>query len=541
MSKILFFLLFPLFAFAGTKYTVNAPVGGHLVASGSPYGPGDTIQLRMNGNQFLSIEYTGLVGAFGNRIVVTNYPGENLLIGDSTWNGGSWGEAFRMRGCSHILMTNNTSGSFKIIGSKAINSFTTFPFRGSYYPLKLEDISKDFILDGLTITGGASAVYAKTEVVAGIPLTWKSSGNTLGRLLIQNCFFTDSWNEMCYLGHTAEFWNIVTNAPYYGANDADLTGRSDTTTYKEVLYWDTVLFINNNLDQCGGDAVQFSHITWVECYGNRIKHWAGQAQYGNWYWRPPGNATDLGGILLGGGVLSSRVHDNIVEFSKYGEPLQFYASGSGTHIIQNNLFKADSGTVVSSEPRGGAAHGVPAGAQMQFYYNTATFGNVGIRQNGFLDAVDSPAIVCNNLFIGNLIYLYTENAGTIRECLTPDANKKFATLAAADVDSNLYFLPNVTSTITDEGFRLEYVPPIPPPTGFVKYALNSRVKFKNLNGLLGLKKATVTTMKKVPAKKVKTPAKKPTKPTIKKPSKPKAVKPKAPTKPKALIHKKYAL
>lgn len=78
------------------------------------YQPGDTLLLS---GVFKSISINNLSGSPKQYIVISNVPGQQLIVGDSTWNGGSYAHALGFGNCHYIRLGGTQKQLFKITGS----------------------------------------------------------------------------------------------------------------------------------------------------------------------------------------------------------------------------------------------------------------------------------------------------------------------------------------------------------------------------------------------------------------------------------------
>ena len=259
-------------------------------------------------------------------------------------------------------------------------------------------------------------------------------------LLIHDVSITGTYNEAMYIGHTATYWNLTANAPYYGDPAAMVPGQE----YVVPIKWHNVKIYNNTISNIGKDGIQTAAIELLEVYGNEVSNWATQHD-------PNHN----GGILIGGRTTNTYVHDNYVH-DAWGELFQFYGSGEGgaTHVVSNNLFRDTQGDGMS-------LRGINK-AVLQIKNNTvARTGAVSLRINGYT-GMTAPLVVNSNAFIqprtkgGSIVptaYIYTENGGSATEGTGNEINTRFANVADAGVDVNNFYMPIANSALQLSGYR----------------------------------------------------------------------------------------
>ncbi|PSL43758.1 parallel beta helix pectate lyase-like protein [Chitinophaga niastensis] len=416
----------------GTEYTLVADKDGRLIidASKGPYKGGDIINLKGN---FSAVYISNLNGAAGNPIIIRNLSGTVTKIGNPLWSGGSWSTAMNFTNCHYIKLGGQTSRS------EFIFDCTTKTGRDAYMDLTLSRHTDNFEISNITILNGGTGIWAKTDPIKGDLSTYYPNSQ-MENLLIHDVSISGTYNEAMYIGHTALYWNLTANAPYYGAQSGFTPGQE----YVQPIKWHNVKIYNNLVKDGGKDGIQTAAMDQLEIYGNEVTNWATEHDYGN-----------NGGILVGGRTTNTNVHDNYVH-DAWGELFQFYGSGENgaTHIVRNNLFRDSQGDGMSL--RG------TANAVIQISNNTvARVNGVLLRVNGYL-GMRAPQIVKGNAFIqprlsGATIYpnayIYTENGGTVTEGTGKDANTRFATVAAAGVDIYNFYLPKSGSALLTTGYR----------------------------------------------------------------------------------------
>jgi hypothetical protein len=242
-----------------------------------------------------------------------------------------------------------------------------------------------------------------------------------------------------YIGHTATYWDLTSNVPYYGATSGMVGGHQ----YVQPIIWRNVKIYNNKVQNIGLDGIQTAAADQMEVYNNEVTNWGMQK-----------NSSHNGGILIGGRTTNTNTHDNYVH-DGWGEMLQFYGSGENgaTHIMNNNLFRGNQLDGVSL--RG------TANAVVRFTNNTiaVTMGN-SLRLNGST-GMKSAQIINANAFIRPLNaaaviypknYIYVEDGAAAVEGTGTLANKKFPTWLSAKVDA-VYYQPLAGSTMGTAGYR----------------------------------------------------------------------------------------
>ena len=404
---------------------------GRLVVDGSIYKGGDILALK---GVFSAVVFNNLKGSAGSPIVVKNAAGTVAKIGNPAWSGGSWATALSFVNCHYVKAGGEKSKSDFII------SGSTQAGKEAYFNLTLSQHTDNFEVSNVTIQNGGTGIWAKTDPVKGDAST-QYPNSYMENLSIHDVAISGTNNEAFYIGHTALYWNLTANAPYYGAPSGFTAGQE----YVQPIKWRNVKIYNNQVSNGGADGIQTAAIDKLEIYGNTVTSWGGQHNSGH-----------NGGILIGGRVTSSNVHDNYVH-DGWGELIQFYGSGENgvPHIIHNNLLRDNQGDGVSLRGTNNAV--------VQITNNTiARVGGVSLRINGY-QGMTAPQIVNANAFIqprvngGSIVpnaYIYTENGGTYKEGTGTLVNTKFPTVDAAGVDVNNYYQPKSGSALLSSGFRV---------------------------------------------------------------------------------------
>ena len=292
-------------------YALTPDAQGYLVIpSTNTYRPGDTIYLSGN---FKSVAVYDLMGSAAEPVTITNAPGQAATIGDQAWSGGSWAQGLVFRGSHYVDLYGSSQGDFKITGSTStVPDSNGYPVRTAYIDLAISETSDNFTVHDITITGGGAGLWAKTEVSATDAGTWYPN-TYLDNFEFYNLDISNTYNEAMYIGHTATYWNIDTNTPYYPSSPADTTASSNPTVYKQPIKLRNVKIHDDYIHDIGNDGIQTAAIEGLEVYNNEVTNWA--TKHG---------AADNGGILIGGRVKGFDVHDNYVHDS-WGELMQVYA------------------------------------------------------------------------------------------------------------------------------------------------------------------------------------------------------------------------
>lgn len=416
----------------GREFTLVADATGRLAVDNSNgyYKPGDILNLK---GTFKVVQFSNMSGSASAPIVVRNLSGTTVTIGNPAWNGGAYGVAIVFWNC-HYMRFGGQSGK-----SSVVISGSTAGAKASYYDLQLGNKTDNMEISNLTIQNGGNGIVAKTDPVSGDAST-AYPNTTMTNLKIHDLLIKNTTNEAMYIGHTATYWDLTANAPYYGAT----SGMSSSHQYVQPIIWRSVKIYNNTVQDIGLDGIQTAAIDQLEVYNNEVKNWAMDK-----------NSSHNGGILIGGRTTNTNVHDNYVH-DGWGELLQFYGSGSGgaTHVIHNNLFRNGQGEGVSL--RG------TANAIVQFTNNTVawTKGN-SLRLNGST-GMTGAQIINGNAFIRPINgvttisvrnYIYAEVGATFKEGTGTLVNKKFPTVQASKVDINNYYLPLAGSQMGTAGYR----------------------------------------------------------------------------------------
>lgn len=414
------------------EFTLTPDVNGRLMIDNSNnyYLPGDI--LNLNGS-FSAVFFTNLSGTAAEPIIIRNASGTVTTIGNPSWNGGSWAEGLVFTNCHHIILgAESNKANFVINGSAQ-------PARQAYMNLVLRKHTDNFEIKHLTINNGGTGIWAKTDPAPGDTTSWYPNSQ-MHNLKIHDVEVNGTQNEAMYVGHTATYWDLTANTSYYG----DPSGFTPGHVYVQPIKWNNVKIYNNYVHDIGADGIQTAAINLLEVYNNEVTNWAMQHNYSH-----------NGGILIGGRTTNTNTHDNYVH-NGWGELLQFYGSGEGgaTHVIHNNLFRTNSNDGLSL--RG------TANAIVQITHNTiAKVGDNLIRLNGNSGQFTGAQIINANALImprmNGVIYpnayVYTEGGATYTEGTGVNANTRFETVTAANVDTTNYYLPNPGSPVGVSGYR----------------------------------------------------------------------------------------
>jgi hypothetical protein len=393
------------------------------------YRPGDILHLKGN---FKSVSFANMSGTAENPIIIKNYRNTVVKIGEPEWNGGGYAAACAFYDCHYIRFGSESDKSLIIING------STQDAREAYQNLHLGHKTDNMEICFLTILNGGNGIVAKTEPVKGDPGTAYPNA-TMQNLSIHDVKISGTKNEAMYIGHTATYWDLTANHPYYGSPSKFTPGHR----YVQPIKWQNVKIYNNLVTNIGLDGIQTAAIDGLEIYNNEVTKWGTQH-----------NAAHNGGILIGGRTTNTNTHDNYVHHG-WGEMCQFYGSGEdgATHIISNNLF-------TDNESDGISMRGTE-NAIVKIVNNTVAFtkGN-SLRINGYT-GMRGQQIVRSNAFIapngGRNIdirhYVYLEEGADADEGTGEEENKKFATPEAAGVSVADFYRPADGSPMTRAGYR----------------------------------------------------------------------------------------
>ncbi len=415
----------------GARHTLVADAGGYITkTTWTGYNPGDTIMIGSNAK---AVAIENLIGSPTNYYVIRNAPGVKVILGDSTWAGGSYAEGLVIRNSKYLHIYGTSLDSFQVVGSNMSNDVGGAPARNAYTNVAFTRGSGHITFHDIRIRHGGVGLLAKTDVVNSDASTWFPY-KRMDSLEIYNVNVFNTYNEGFYIGHTAPYWNIVTGQPYYPAAGVVVT---DTTTYKRPNKWFTVAIHDNTLDSIGNDGIQLAAMDSIELYNNRVTNWA---------WKNVGgaNSSHCGGLLIGGRISGFYVHDNILNRA-WGEPIQVYAESLGARIHNNLMWRTFYGDGISMR-----AYNIVADVVGNTVF---AINGIPIRINGAFGQIQAQQLKRNNLIreTGGS-HIYVENGGTFTEGSVPNDNKKYTSYASAAVDSTNYFAPNNGSPSTGYGY-----------------------------------------------------------------------------------------
>lgn len=414
----------------GKQYTIVPDAEGRLYIDNSnkKYQPGDILNLKGN---FKSIGVNNLSGAPGKPIVIRNAPNTVTQIGNASWSGGAWAQALTFDNCHYVVLGGTSSKSQFVV-----NGSTTAQ-KTAYINIELKNHTDNFEIRYMTMKNGGTGIVAKTNPSKGDESTYYPNSVT-SNLLIHDVTIDGTANEAMYIGHTALYWDLTANAPYYDAPSGFMPGHQ----YVQPVLWNNVKIYDNLVKNSGSDGIQTAAIDKLEVYNNEVSNWAIDK-----------NPNHCGGILIGGRTRNTNVHDNYVH-DGWGDICQFFGSGENgaTHVINNNLF-VNSTANVGIQMRG------TANAIVQIVHNTvAQTAGQSIRVNGYTGQTGKN-IISGNILVQpvygvNVIdkfYIYLENGAQGTEGTGTSANRKLPTLAAAGLDATNFYQPVSGSEIAASG------------------------------------------------------------------------------------------
>jgi hypothetical protein len=416
----------------GRQFTVVPDAAGRLVIDNTnkAYLPGDIINLK---GTFKSVQVVNTNGTASAPITIRNLAGTTVNIGDPVWNGGSYGCAFVLWNC-HYIKFGGQSGTTSVM----ING-STQAAKASYYDLQVGNKSDNIEISNLTIQNGGNGIVAKTDPVKADAATVYPN-TTLQNLSIHDLVIKNTTNEAMYIGHTATYWDLTSNVPYYGAPSGFAAGHQ----YVQPVIWRGVKIYNNLVKDIGLDGIQTAAVDQLEVYKNEVTNWSMKKDYSH-----------NGGILIGGRTTNTNTHDNYVH-DGWGELCQFYGSGANgsRHIFTNNLFRNNQLDGVSMRGNENAV--------VTFSNNTVAYtkGNC-VRINGYAgqtaaNIMNSNALIAPHYGVGTIYtsyYIYVENNAKATEGTGAYVNKKFLTSTAAGVDVLNYYFPLTGSLMGTAGYR----------------------------------------------------------------------------------------
>lgn len=432
LTYIFLFLSVATFA-QGKKYNLKPDAQGYLIINNSNglYKPGDTLALS---GYFKAVAVYNLFGADGNTIKITNLPGETLIIGDSAWTGGSWAHGLAIRNSKYLEVYGSTQKNFKITGANTTaKDANGYPVKTAYFDLLISELSDNVKVHDLSIRHGGTGLFAKTEVSKIDSKTWYPN-TYLENFEFYNLDIYNTYNEAMYVGHTATYWNITTNSPYYPAPTAAIP---DPNIYKQPIKLRNVKIHHNYIHDIGNDGIQTAAIDGLEVNNNEVYNWATKQ-----------GSADNGGILIGGRVKGFNVHDNYVH-DGWGEMVQVYAEGGTESMIHNNLLVRNKSEGVSIRGTNGLA--------VSFTNNTVAYtgGNI-IRINGYFGGTGSNIVQKNILAQPTGNYIYPENGGAVQDV----DNLKYALASQVLWMETNFYQPLANSPALGYGYVVSQAQPV---------------------------------------------------------------------------------
>lgn len=397
-------------------YTLSAPSNGILTINGG-YKPGDTIQLR---GKITYLQITNLVGTAENPIHITNYPGEVVFIGNPAWNGSGYATAMAMGSSHHVKIHGESKDKFVFTGS-------TQAKRTAYNSVYISQLTDNIEIYNWTLINGGTGFVCKTDPTTD-PRTY-GTGTVLSNFSFHDFEVYGTLHEGLYIGHTATYWDLTANAPFYN----DPSTMDPTHKYVEPLKLRNVKIFNGHVHDVGYDGIQTAACDNIEIYKNIVENYAMSKTAGH-----------TSGICSGGKNSNAYIHDNIVRKGG-GEFMYIFGTGlngAAYHRVTNNFFYENTNNADGITIRGTDQ------LVVQIINNTvaATPGNL-IRVNSYFEkGTKPPMIISKNLLIkpvsgGGAVYpknyIYLENGATATE----SSNYKFATLTAAGFDASYNRLP----------------------------------------------------------------------------------------------------
>lgn len=419
------------------QYTLKPDSQGNIIVDNKAgtYKPGDTLCIP---SKTKSVLFSNFKGELNNRFNISNVPGEKLVVGNPDWNGGGYSYALMFRRCSHLNLFATEKGAFSVSGS-----VTTKVDRGAYFNVRFEDLCDNIKVSGLSIQDGGNAIWCKTEVSKTDPNTcWP---NYQENFIFEDLDIKNTYTEGMYIGHSATYWDVNNNTPYYPDPSVKVT---DLDRYKRPIKLKNVIIRNCRLEGCGFDGVQTAAIDGLQVYNNEVINWGGRKVGG-----------DNQGILIGGRVKGFSVHDNNVH-DGWGPLMAVLAEGGGESIVKNNLL------VNTAFGEGIFIRGTDGLITTVSNNTIAGTASQPLRVNGSKGGVDKQIFQDNILVgptsfsdgMGNRNYIYEENGGTFVD----SNNVKFRTLADAKLDST--YQPLADSKGLGLGYKKTITdPPKPEP------------------------------------------------------------------------------
>lgn len=416
------------------------PVGdGNLVIDGTKVKPGTFILLSGN---YKSVTINNLIGTPELPIIIQNSLGSKVTIGNPGWAGSGNSYGLKTNNSRYFKIKGQNQGDITITGSTVSTmSPGNEPWRSAYRNMSFDNFSEYFEIINVTTTNGGTSIVAKTDPTTNSQ-TWYSN-RILGYMVFRNVIVDNPYNEGFYIGHTATWWNIKTNAPLYTNPPAG------STDYKQPILISSITIDHSKVLNSGKDGIQTAAAKYVEVSNSEVTNWATEK-----------NSAHNGGILIGGRVESSLVINNNVH-DGWGEVYQFYGVGVANkqHVVTNNIFNNNQGDMMSLRGSNGA--------KVIIKGNTITdagpSGNL-IRVNGYYNKLAGKDVIAaeitdnilagphNNMASGGTVYdkyyIYSENPFV---GITTDTNNfkvpKVADLTSSKPPLGVGATPSITGPI----------------------------------------------------------------------------------------------
>lgn len=445
-----------------TTWELRANSDGVLVIDGSVgIQPGDLVYMRPHLTAGIrAVLVYEINGNAANRISYSNYPGEQLYINMADrflGDGRSYGTGIQFERCKYFNLYGTTEDRRSIFIQGSLTGT-----RANFFGIIFWDRCAYFNTGNITIRDGGTGLQMKTEIVMD-SMTWYGR-TVLDSVLIEKIDVKNSGNEAFYIGSTAIYRNPQTGEVYQPNNwndpllDTVQNSPSDYNVYKRAIRVQNVVVKNCNVDTSGNDAYQFANIWGLTMFGCTATQWALNGAQGH-----------LSGILVGGGIRNSVIYNCVLMNSTNGEGITHFAERNG-HTVTNVVVYNVGGNLIFIK---GGEHLVNNSNYQVTFTNVTvstqpTWG-VGARISGQFGGTGLPMVFNKCLFANpgdgnfggypnNPRYYYTENGASYSEGTGADANAKYNTNAAADIDVNNYCQPNrPSSPVTTQGYRSKKV------------------------------------------------------------------------------------
>lgn len=447
--------------------TINFPINGILSINPTTHPeiqPGDTVQLRAPSiAKCLLVD--DIVGALGNRINFTNYPGEQLILNNTGWVlADGFGVAWKFEQCKYFNFygTGFLNEGIKSDGPTGTDRQQFFHFQGLNF-------TDNFSLYDFSTYNGGTGIQFKTFVTSN-PLTWKENTTlhniVLGGDLIpwapaitSRLKLNNTGNEAVYGGHTAPYENYTTGIVWGPTNVSDPVPAPGTSVYKKPVHYENVKCKNVWVNGAAADGLQFAACDNLEICYNYVTDWANFNADGH-----------KAGILVGGGCLLSSVHDNICMNATYGWGLWHFAEGPG-HVVYNNLFYNHDGYMCFIK---GGTHLVPdSDYHVTLTNNTFADNGPGTYASGWrISGIQGGtaahtfnknimAQVGGKIWDGSTEFIALEQDGHISEGTGVNSNVKAETILELDLNLDYYLQPMLEpgGMVDGKGFRIAAAAP----------------------------------------------------------------------------------